>query len=152
MPPVLASSSAFLRRNVEPFVTHDNDTMNGPPEPTFGSIKGFAASFVSHLHTRLQLFATEVAEERLKLTSLLFGAVWALFFTFMTLVLAALFVIAAYWDTPYRLHAVALLILLFMSGAGISWSMLRATLKSRRPLFEASLAELYKDKQQLNSP
>lgn len=131
---------------------HENDAMHVPPERTFGSIKGFAASFVSHLHTRLQLFATELAEEKLRLTSLFFGAIWALFFTFMTLVLGALFVIAAYWDTPYRLHAVALLLLLFLAGAGISWSMLRATLKSRLPMFEASLAELYKDTQQLNSP
>lgn len=131
---------------------HENDAMHVPPERTFGSIKAFAASFVSHLHTRLQLFATELAEEKLRLTSLFFGAIWALFFTFMTLVLGALFVIAAYWDTPYRLHAVALLLLLFLAGAGISWSMLRATLKSRLPMFEASLAELYKDTQQLNSP
>ena len=131
---------------------HNTDSMHAPPERAFSSIKDFAASFISHLHTRLQLFATELAEERLRLTSLFFGAIWALFFTFMTLVLAALFVIAAYWDTPYRLHAVALLILLFLTGAGISWSMLRATLKSRLPLFEASLAEFYKDRQQLNSP
>jgi uncharacterized membrane protein YqjE len=76
----------------------------------------------------------------------------ALFFTFMTLVLAVLFVIAAYWDTPYRLHAVALLAALFLAGAGIFGGVVRARLKSRPRLFEASLAELYKDRQQLNSP
>jgi uncharacterized membrane protein YqjE len=70
----------------------------------------------------------------------------------MTLVLAVLFVIAAYWDTPYRLHAVALLAALFLAGTGIFGSVVRARLKSRPRLFEASLAELYKDRQQLNSP
>jgi uncharacterized membrane protein YqjE len=70
----------------------------------------------------------------------------------MTLVLAVLFVIAVYWDTPYRLHAVALLAVLFLAGAWMSGSMVRAKLKSRPRLFEASLTELYKDRQQLNSP
>jgi uncharacterized membrane protein YqjE len=133
-------------------VNRDIQSTDAPPVGLFGSVKNLAASLVSHLHTRLQLFATEFAEEKLRLTSLLFGAILALFFTFMTLVLAVLFVIAAYWDTPYRLHAVALLAVLFLTGAGISGSMVRAKLKSRPRLFEASLAELYKDRQQLNSP
>jgi uncharacterized membrane protein YqjE len=100
----------------------------------------------------LELFTIEFAEEKLRLTSLLFGAMLALFFIFMAIVLAALFVIAAYWDTPYRLHAVAILAVLFLAGAGITVGMVRAKLKSRPRLFEASLAELYKDRQQLNSP
>lgn len=73
---------------------------DAPTVGLFGSVKDLAASLVSHLHIRLQLFATEFAaefaEEKLRLTSLLFGAIAALFFAFMTLVFAALFVIAAY--------------------------------------------------------
>ncbi|OFZ98265.1 MAG: hypothetical protein A2Z44_09315 [Betaproteobacteria bacterium RBG_19FT_COMBO_58_11] len=69
----------------------------------------------------------------------------------MTLILALLFVIAACWDTPYRLHAIGGLTLLFLIGAGITWSSVRAQLQSRPRLFEASLAELYKDRQQLDS-
>lgn len=133
-------------------MNRDIQSADAPPAGLFGSVKNLAASLVSHLHTRLQLFATEFAEEKLRLTSFLFGAILALFFTFMTLVLAVLFVIAVYWDTPYRLHAVALLAVLFLVGAGITGGMVRAKLKSRPRLFEASLAELYKDRQQLNSP
>jgi uncharacterized membrane protein YqjE len=133
-------------------VNRDIQSTDAPPVGLFGSVKSLAASLVSHLHTRLQLFATEFAEEKLRLTSLLFGAILALFFTFMTLVLAALFVIAAYWDTPNRLRAVAFLAALFLAGAGIAGGVVRAKLKSRPRLFEASLAELYKDRQQLNSP
>jgi len=133
-------------------VSRDIQSTDAPPLGLFGSIKNLAASLVAHLHTRLELFAIEFAEEKLRLASLLFGAIVALFFAFMTLVLAVLFVIAAYWDTPYRLHAVALLAVLFLAGAGITGGMLRAKLKSKPRLFEASLAELYKDRQQLNSP
>ena len=133
-----------MNRDIQP-----TDT---PPVGLFGSLKNLAASLVSHLHTRLELFATEFAEEKLRLTSLLFVAILALFFAFMALVFAVLFVIVAYWDTPYRLHAVALLAVLFLAGAGITGGMVRAKLKSRPRLFEVSLAELYKDRQQLNSP
>jgi uncharacterized membrane protein YqjE len=132
-------------------VNRDIQSADAPPVGLFGSVKNLAVSLVSHLHTRLELFATEFAEEKLRLTSLLFGAMLALFFAFMTFVLAAVFVIAAYWDTPYRLHAVALLALLFLVGAGISGGVVYAKLKSRPRMFEASLAELYKDRQQLNS-
>jgi uncharacterized membrane protein YqjE len=133
-------------------VNRDIQPTDTSPVGLFGSLKNLAASLVSHLHTRLELFATELAEEKLRLTSLLFGAILALFFIFMTLILAVLFVIAAYWDTPYRLHAVASLAVLFLACAGIFGSVVRAKLKSRPRLFEASLAELYKDRQQLNSP
>ena len=130
---------------------HDTDSIQAPPEGVFSSIKNFAASFVSHLHTRLQLFATEFAEEKHRQTSLLFSAISALFSLFVAIVLAALFVIAVAWDTPYRLHAVGGLALMFLMGAGIFWGIVRAKLKSKPRLFQASLAELYKDWQQLSS-
>lgn len=134
-------------------MNRDIQSADAPPAVgLYGSIKNLATSLVSHLHTRLELFTIEFAEEKLRLTSLLFGAILALFFIFMAIVLAALFVIAAYWDTPYRLHAVAILAVLFLVGAGITGGIVRAKLKSRPRLFEASLAELYKDRQQLNSP
>ena len=133
-------------------MNRDIQSADAPPAVgLYGSVKNLAASLVSHLHTRLELFTIEFAEEKLRLTSLLFGAILALFFIFMAIVLAALFVIAAYWDTPYRLHAVAILAVLFLAGAGITGGIVRAKLKSRPRLFEASLAELYKDRQQLNS-
>lgn len=129
----------------------DTDSIHLPPQGVFSSIKSFAASFASHLHTRLQLFATEFAEEKLRLTSLLFSALSALFSLFVAVILAAFFVIVAAWDTPYRLHAVGGLMLLFLVGAGVFWSIVRSKLKLKPHLFQASLAELYKDQQQLSS-
>lgn len=130
---------------------HETGSIHVRPEGTFGSIKNFAASLVSHLHTRWQLFATEFAQEKLRVISLLFSTLLTLFFTFMMLVLAVLFVLAAYWDTPYRLHSVGTLTGLFLLGAVICGSRVRTQLKTRPQLFEASLAELYKDRQQLNT-
>lgn len=129
----------------------NTDSSRAAPGGVFDSAKHLLTSIVAHLHSRLALFSTEFAEEKLRLTTLLYSALTALFFFFMTLILALLFVIAAFWDTPYRLHAIGGLTLLFLIGAGITWSSVCAQLQSRPRLFEASLAELYKDRQQLDS-
>ena len=128
---------------------HETDITSAPPAGVFNSIRSFTASFVTHVHTRLQLFATEFAEEQLRLAALLFSALTALFFLFLAMLLAAFFVIALAWDTPYRLHAVGGLMLLFLTGAVILTGMVRARFNARPHLFQASLAELYKDRQQL---
>jgi len=132
-------------------VEPDTDSARAAPGGVFDSAKHLLSSIVAHLHSRLALFSTEFAEEKLRLITLLYSALTALFFFFMTLILALLFVIAAFWDTPYRLHAIGGLTLLFLIGAGMTWSSVRAQLQSRPRLFEASLAELYKDRQQLDS-
>lgn len=130
----------------------DTDSTHVAPGGVFVSAKHLLGSIVAHLHSRLALFSTEFAEEKLRLTTLVYSAFMALFFFFTTLILVLLFVIAAYWDTPYRLHAIGGLTLLFLIGAGIAFSAVRAQLQSRPRLFEASLGELYKDRQQLDSP
>ena len=129
----------------------DTDSTRATPGGVFDSAKHLVSSFIAHLHVRLALFSTEFAEEKLRLTTLLYSALTALFLFFTTLILALLFIIAAYWDTPYRLHVIGGLTLLFLIGAGIAWGGVRAQLQSRPRLFEASLAELYKDQQQLGS-
>jgi uncharacterized membrane protein YqjE len=130
---------------------HDTDAIHAPPAGVFSSVKNFTASFVAHVHTRLQLFATEFAEEQLRLAALLFSALTALFFFFSAMLLATFFVIAAAWDTAYRLYVVGALMLLFLTCAGILSGVVRARLKSKPRLFQASLTELYKDRQQLTS-
>ena len=129
----------------------DIDSTHVAPGGVFDSAKHLLASLVAHLHTRFALLSTVFAEEKLRLTTLFYSALTALFFFFMTLILVLLFVIAAYWDTPYRLHAIGALTLLFLTGAGIAFGAVRAQLQSRPRLFEASLTELYQDRQQLDS-
>ena len=131
---------------------HPNtESTQASPVGVFSAVKNLTASLVSHLYTRLELFATELAEEKLRLTSLLVSIVSALFFLFLAILLAAVFVIVIYWDTPYRLHAIGGLTLLFLVGAGIFWSMVLTKIKSKPRLFRASLAELYNDRKQLDA-
>lgn len=129
----------------------DNETTYAPSGGMFDSAKRLVESVVAHLHTRLELFSVEFAEEKLRLTGLLYGVLTAVFLFFVTICLALLFVVAAYWDTPYRLHAIGALIMLSLTCTVIAMHRVRAQLQSRPRLFEASLAELNKDRQQLDS-
>lgn len=130
---------------------HDVNVPERQSVGLFDSIKNLAASLVSHLHTRLALFSTELAEEKIRLSAIVFGALLAVFFLFMALVLVALFIVAAAWDTPYRLHIVGGLAIVFLLVSAIAGGYVRARLKSGPRPFALSLAELYKDKQALSS-
>lgn len=121
------------------------------PVGMFDSVKNLAASLVSHLHTRLALFANELADEKIRLSAILFSALLCVFFLFLALILMAVFIVAAAWDTPYRLYVVGGLSVVFLLGAAIAGAIVRSRLKSGPLPFSMSLAELYKDRQELKS-
>ena len=116
----------------------------------FESLKTLSVSLVSIVHTRLELLSTDVAEEREQLTTFLVLVMVALGCLGVGLVLLAMLIVVAFWET-HRLLALAGLTGLFLvAGIGLGWfAMHRVRTKPR--LFEASLAELSKDRQQLGS-
>lgn len=116
-----------------------------------GSVKSLTSSIVSHVHIRLALLVTELAEEKIRLTNLLAGIFVAAIFLFAAIIFSGMFVLAAYWDTEYRLYAAGGIVVLFLIGAIISWGIVQSKLKSKSHLFESSLEELYKDRQHLSS-
>jgi len=119
-------------------------------EGLFESLKTLSVSLVSIVHTRLELLSTDVAEERAQLTSFLVLVLVALGCFGVGAVLLAMLVVVAFWET-HRLLALAGMTGLFLAaGFGLGWfAMHRVRTKPR--LFEASLAELSKDRQQLRS-
>ena len=130
---------------------HDTNVSERQSAGLFDSIKNLAASLVAHLHTRLALFSNELAEEKVRLIAILSGALLMVFFLFMGLVLVATFIVAAAWDSPYRLHIVGGLAIAFFLISAIAAGYVHARLKSGPRPFAMSLAELYKDKQALSS-
>lgn len=107
-------------------------------------------SLVGVVHTRLALLSTDVAEEREHLTALLVRVLIALGCLGVGVVLLAMLVVVAFWDT-HRLLALAGMAGVFLAaGVGTGWfAMHRVRTKPR--LFEASLGELSKDRQHLRS-
>lgn len=115
------------------------------------SIKHLAHTLLGAAGTRLEIFATELEEERLRLEQLLLIALGAAICLGMTMVLCVAFVLVYFWDT-HRLLTVGLLALAFMVMAGaLGWN-LRARVKSRPRPFLITRGELAKDGAMLREP
>ncbi|WP_173065915.1 phage holin family protein [Sulfurimicrobium lacus] len=116
----------------------------------FESIKGFGATGVAMVRTRLELLSTELAEEKERLLTQLVLGLAALFFIGLGIIFAALFLTVVLWDS-HRLLALGMFTVLFL-GLGIAALVAAAKFARTQPkLFAASLAELSKDQDHLSS-
>jgi uncharacterized membrane protein YqjE len=116
----------------------------------FDSLKTLSVSLVGIVHTRLELLSNDVAEEREQLTAFLVLVLLALGCLGLGVVLLAMLIVVFFWES-HRLLALGGLTGIFLAaGTGLGWfAMYRV--RARPRLFEASLAELSKDRQQLGS-
>jgi uncharacterized membrane protein YqjE len=111
----------------------------------FASLKGLFGTSLGLLQNRVQLLGVELAEERLRLLSLLTWGAVALLCLAAGLVFLAVFLTVLLWDS-HRLLALGVFSAVFL-GAGFACLMI--TLRFARAgstLFKASLAELQKDR------
>jgi uncharacterized membrane protein YqjE len=108
------------------------------------SIKHLAHTLLGAAHTRLEIFATELEEERVRLEQLLLLSLGAAFSLGMAIVLCVAFVLVYFWDT-HRLLSVGLLALAFMGMAAALGLILRARVKTRPKPFAITRSELAKD-------
>ncbi len=116
----------------------------------FESLKTLGATLAAILQNRLELLSTDLAEERARLGSILLLALVALFCLGVGVLLLTLLVVVLFWDT-HRLAALGTLTALFLAaGTWIGW-LARERLRSKPRLFEASIAELEKDREHLGS-
>ena len=116
----------------------------------FASAKGLLGTGVTLLHNRLELLGVELAEERVRLVSLMAYGGAAFLCLAAGLIFLAIFLTVLLWDSN-RLLALGVFSALFL-GAGIASLMLAMSLaRSGSKLFSASLAELRKDRDALTS-
>lgn len=114
------------------------------------SLKALSSSLVGIVHTRLELLSTDIAEEREHLVLLLVMGLVALFCLGVGIVLLAILIAAAFWES-HRIMALGGLTGIFLAaGAGAVWLAMHKA-RTRPRLFEASLAELSKDRQRLSA-
>jgi len=125
-----------------------SEEMPGEGRGLFDSLKGLAATLVALAHTRLDLLATDLEEEREQLVSALVMLLVALFCLGVGVVLLAILIAVVFWDS-YRLLALAGLTGIFLAGGAAAFGFARHKLRTKPRLFAASLAELAKDRQQL---
>jgi uncharacterized membrane protein YqjE len=122
-----------------------------PNQPgLFASTKGLLGTGVTLIHNRLELLGVELAEERVRLVSMLAYGGAAFLCISAGLVFLAIFLTVLLWDSN-RLLALGVFSALFI-GAGVASLMLAMSLaRGGSKLFSASLAELRKDRDALAS-
>jgi uncharacterized membrane protein YqjE len=112
------------------------------------SLRKLAASLVGALQTRLELLATEIEEERVRLARLLLLYFIASFFFALGILTLTLLIIVLFWDT-HRLLVIGLLaVIYFAAGLAVAYVLRREAAAGSR-LFSASLSELAKDRKRL---
>jgi len=125
----------------------DNGTA-GPISSLLGSLAKVLANLVGIAQTRLEILSTELQQEVAQAAQMLLWAFVAVFAAGTGLFLGGLVLIFAFWDT-HRLLAAVLVMGFFFLLAVVAVLMLRAKMKSRGRLFEATIAEFAKDREQL---
>lgn len=115
-----------------------------------GSLTAFASTLVDVAHTRLELLSTDLEEDRERLFSLVALYLAAMFFFAVGLVLAAIFLVVAFWET-HRLIALGSLAGLFLLAGALAGGFAIRMAKTKPKLFSSSLLELLKDKEKLDS-
>jgi len=104
----------------------------------------------SMLHTRLDLFVTELEEERERLKQTLVLTLLLFFGLSFGFILLTIFIVALFWDKGW-IAAIGCLSVVYL-GVGIAAAMkLRSAFLQRRGLFPATLAELVKDRDRLRA-
>lgn len=124
--------------------------MNGRTPGLLASLRGFAATSVALLRTRLELLKVEAQEEVGRVTSLLFWGVAAVLLGVSGLVFLALFITVLLWDSQ-RLLALGVFSALFLAATAVAVGMVWRLVGRRSQLFAASLAELRRDEAALDA-
>ena len=119
-------------------------------ENILSSIKNLASTGASIAQTRLELLSVDVQIARSKFISLLIMIVSALFFLFFGLVMLALLIVIYSLESD-RMLALGLLTSAFIGVGLILGLLVMQSLRNMPKLFEASIAELAKDKEDLSS-
>lgn len=115
----------------------------------FASLGQLGARLVGMAHTRVQLLALELVEERQHFLAMLMLILLAAFCLGLAVVLLTTLVIVAYWD-EYRLLLLAGLATAY-GLAGVTAVLVTATrMRNKESPFASSLAELRKDGRQLD--
>ena len=115
-----------------------------------GSLRQLISTLTAIVSTRLELLANELQEERLRLTQMLFFSLCTLFLFGIGIVLLVAFVVVLFWD-EHRLAVLGFMSVLFLALGTVTALMLRNQSLTRTKLFDTSLAELVKDREQLNA-
>jgi uncharacterized membrane protein YqjE len=117
----------------------------GPIAGLFRSAALLLATAIGIVQTRLELLSTELREEIHRVAEIMVWTAVALLSAGVGLFLLALVVIFVFWDTHRMVASIAVTSAFFLVAIG-AVLVLRAKVRAKPPLLDATLAELKKDR------
>lgn len=120
----------------------------GPIAGLFRSLSQLLATAVGIAQTRLELLTTELQEEVHRAAEIIVWTAVALVAAGIGLFLLALLVIFVFWDTHRIIASMAVTAAFFLIAA-VAALVLRAKVRGKPPMLDATLAELKKDRETL---
>jgi uncharacterized membrane protein YqjE len=124
--------------------------LRGPIGGLFHSIAKLLATAIGIAHTRLELLTTELQEEVHRVAEIILYAAVALISAGVGLFLLSLLVVIVFWDT-HRIAAAIGVTGTFLLIAVVAALVLRAKVRAKPAMLNATLAELKKDRASLLS-
>jgi uncharacterized membrane protein YqjE len=118
-------------------------------ENLFSSLKNLVSTGTSIAQTRLELISSDVQIARSRFISLLVMIIFALFFLFFGLVMLALLIVIYSWESD-RILALIILTGGFLAVGALLAALILQSLRTMPVLFEATIAELQKDREELS--
>jgi uncharacterized membrane protein YqjE len=115
-----------------------------PEKGLFPSLQRMFTTLVALAETRLELVAVELEEQLQRALDLLLWSIAALFLGSLAILLLAVMVIIAFWDS-HRLLAAGLVTGFFAVAAVVAMLVARQLLRTRPRIFAASISELQRD-------
>jgi uncharacterized membrane protein YqjE len=115
------------------------------------SVRRMASSLLALIHTRVELFAVELQEEKLRAISFLGWLIVALALVVAGILMAIGLIGVFLWQSTGYIGVVALILVTLGSAAGLLWMLRRRILRGPDP-FSSSIAEIGKDLDILRPP
>jgi uncharacterized membrane protein YqjE len=126
--------------------------MDGDPyesDPDGGRPRlGVLDTILALIHTRLELFTTEIEEEIQRAASILLWGLVALFFGSLTVLFVAVTLLIVFWDSN-RILAAGLITASFLILTLVFALLARARLRAKPRFMAASIEELKRDREAL---
>lgn len=116
----------------------------------FASLRGFAATGIALVHTRLELLKVEAHEEVVRITALLMWGMLAVLLGVVGIAFLAVLVTVLFWES-HRALTLGIFSALFLAGSAVAIATAQRLIRQGTQLFAASLTELRHDEAALRS-
>lgn len=138
----------------ETYIPPDDELEPEPAGPSarpslMDSAKRMLATLIALVHTRLELFTTEIEEEIHRAASVLLWALVALFFGSLFVMMIGFTVIVVFWD-DHRVLAASVVTGAYLLGTVVFGLLARARLRAKTRFMAASIDELKRDRESLD--